>query len=143
MVATAARTILDSLERLPNKDDRTQVGFITVDSSIHFYNMNPELSEPQMLVVSDLEDVFLPQPTHLLANLTKSKELIQGFLEKLPDMFKDTANVNNALGSALQAAFKIVVGQNEIPWVYGMSLSQWYWIVSFWWQDCMLAIDSS
>ncbi|KAJ8657095.1 hypothetical protein O0I10_007175 [Lichtheimia ornata] len=108
MVATAARTILDSLERLPNKDDRTQVGFITVDSSIHFYNMNPELSEPQMLVVSDLEDVFLPQPTHLLANLTKSKELIQGFLEKLPDMFKDTANVNNALGSALQAAFKIV-----------------------------------
>lgn len=120
MVATAARTILDSLERLPNKDDRTQVGFITVDSSIHFYNMNPELSEPQMLVVSDLEDVFLPQPTHLLANLTKSKELIQGFLEKLPDMFKDTANVNNALGSALQAAFKIVVGQNEIPWVYGM-----------------------
>lgn len=111
MVATAARTILDSLERLPNKDDRTQVGFITVDSSIHFYNMDPKLSEPQMLVVSDLEDVFLPQPTNLLANLTKSKELIQGFLEKLPDMFKDTANVNNALGSALQAAFKIVVSQ--------------------------------
>ncbi|KAI9316076.1 Sec23/Sec24 trunk domain-containing protein [Dichotomocladium elegans] len=108
MVATAARTILDSLERIPNKDERTRVGFITVDSSVHFYNLSSALSEPQMLVVSDLEDIFLPSPTHLLVSLSESKGLITNFLEKLPDMFKDTANVNNALGSALQAAFQIV-----------------------------------
>ncbi|KAI9491941.1 hypothetical protein BDB00DRAFT_830368 [Zychaea mexicana] len=108
MVATAARTILDSLDRIPNDQRRTQVGFITVDSSLHFYNLNHTLSEPQMLVVSELEDVFLPTPSHLLVNLSDSRELVQAFLEKLPDMFKETANVNNALGTALQAAFKIV-----------------------------------
>ncbi|KAG2223570.1 hypothetical protein INT45_001652 [Circinella minor] len=108
MVATAARTILDSLDRIPNEQKRTQIGFITVDSSLHFYNLNASVSEPQMLVVSELDDVFLPTPAHLMVNLSDSRELIQSFLEKLPDMFKETANVNNALGTALQAAFKIV-----------------------------------
>jgi anaerobic selenocysteine-containing dehydrogenase len=39
MVATAAATILESLDRIPNDEDRTKVGIITVDSSIHFYNL--------------------------------------------------------------------------------------------------------
>lgn len=109
MLATAARTILDSLDRLPNTDNRTSVGIITVDSSLHFYNLNANLAEPQMLVVSDLDDVYLPQPTDLLANLTKSMQPLKALLEKLPDMFKDSVNVNNALGTALQAAFKLLV----------------------------------
>lgn len=109
MVATAARTILDSLDRIPNKDNRTKVGIITVDSSLHFYNLDPKRTEPQMLLVSDLDDVFLPQPSDLLVNLTESMSSIQSLLEKLPSMFKETVNVNNALGSALQAAFQMVV----------------------------------
>ncbi|KAI9486752.1 MAG: hypothetical protein EXX96DRAFT_517011 [Benjaminiella poitrasii] len=108
MVATAARTILDSLERLPNDENRTRVGIITVDSSLHFYNLKANLTEPQMLVVSDLDDIYLPQPTDLLANLTESMQAIKTLLEKLPDMFKDSVNVNNALGTALQAAFKLL-----------------------------------
>ncbi len=39
MVAVAAKAILDSLDRIPNTDDRTKVGFITFDSSIHYYNL--------------------------------------------------------------------------------------------------------
>lgn len=109
MVATAARTILDSLDRLPNAENRTRVGLITVDSSLHFYNLNANLTEPQMLVVSDLEDIYLPQPTDLLANLTESVQTLRTLLEKLPDMFKDSVNVNNALGTGLQAAFKLLV----------------------------------
>lgn len=109
MVATAARTILDSLERIPNEEKRTRVGFITVDSALHFYNLNNESAEPQMLVVSDLDDVFLPSPSDLLVNLSDNMEAVKSLLEKLPDMFKDTVNVSNALGSALQAAFKMVV----------------------------------
>lgn len=109
MVATAARTILDSLDRIPNEEKRTRVAFITVDSSLHFYNLNRNVSQPQMMVVSDLDDVFLPQPTDLLVNLSESLESIKSLLEKLPDMFKDTVNVHNALGSALRAAYKLVV----------------------------------
>jgi protein transport protein SEC24 len=109
MVATAARTILDSLERLPNDENRTKVAIITVDSSLHFYNLNPSLNEPQMLVVSDLDDVYLPSPSDLLVNLTESIHILKALLEKLPELFKDSTNVNNALGTGLQAAFKMLV----------------------------------
>ncbi|KAI8339362.1 Sec23/Sec24 trunk domain-containing protein [Chlamydoabsidia padenii] len=108
MLATATRTLLDTLERLPNEDNRTNIAIITVDSALHFYNFTNTVDEPQMLVVADLEDVFLPQPEGLFANLTRSMEGIKTLLEKLPDMFKDTVNVNNALGPALQAAFKML-----------------------------------
>ncbi|KAI7869365.1 Sec23/Sec24 trunk domain-containing protein [Spinellus fusiger] len=108
MLATAARTILDALERIPDGEKRTKVAFITVDKSLHFYNLNPELTEPQMLVMSDTDDVYLPQPTHLLVSLSESKAVISALLEKLPEMFKDTLIVNNALGSALQAAYQLV-----------------------------------
>jgi len=40
MVATAARTILSSLDSIPNYDNRTKIGFITYDSTLHFYNLN-------------------------------------------------------------------------------------------------------
>ena len=40
MVATAATTILESLDRIPNDEGRTKIGIVTVDSSIHFYNLN-------------------------------------------------------------------------------------------------------
>ncbi|RUS25635.1 Sec23/Sec24, trunk domain-containing protein [Jimgerdemannia flammicorona] len=109
MVATAARTILDSLDRLPNEENRTKVGLITVDGSLHFYNLNASLSDPQMLVVSDTDDVFLPQPDDLLVNLTESRAVFESLLTRLGDMFKDNTNVSNALGPALQAAFKMVV----------------------------------
>jgi protein transport protein SEC24 len=111
MLATATRTILDSLERLPNDENRTRVAIVTVDSSLHFYNLHPNLNQPQMLVVSDLDDVYLPSPSDLLVNLTESIETIKILLEKLPDMFKNSVNVNNALGTGLQAAFKMLVSE--------------------------------
>ncbi|TPX31402.1 hypothetical protein SmJEL517_g05242 [Synchytrium microbalum] len=108
MVATAVRTILESLDSIPNTDDRTKIGFITVDSTIHFYNLNATLTEPQMLVVSDLEDVFLPQPEDLLVNLSECRQTIETLLKRIPDMFASTQNVQSALGPALQAAYKLV-----------------------------------
>lgn len=113
MLATAARTILDSLERLPNDESRTRVAIITVDSSLQFYKLNPKVNEPQMLVVSDLDDVYLPSPSDLLANLTESIQSLKTLLEKLPSMFKDSVNVNSALGAGLQAAFKMLVKKKK------------------------------
>lgn len=39
MVATAARTLLESLDRIPNQDSRTKVAFIAVDSCLHFFTL--------------------------------------------------------------------------------------------------------
>ncbi|KAG0088911.1 COPII subunit [Podila epicladia] len=108
MVATAATTILESLDRIPNDEGRTKVGIITVDSSMHFYNLGAESGEPQMLVVSDLEDPFLPQPNDLLCNLSDCRSTLEALLNRLNDMFKDTQNVGNALGPALQSAYKLI-----------------------------------
>ncbi len=43
------KAIRDSLDRLPG-NDRTQIGFLTFDSSLHFFNLKSSLSQPQMLV---------------------------------------------------------------------------------------------
>jgi protein transport protein SEC24 len=130
MVATAARTILESLDRLPNTDDRAKVSIIAYDSSLHFFalyvgsfssRLSPRLgisdmdprqpgsTEPSMLVVSDLDEVFLPKPSDLLVNLTEARTALESLLGRLNDMFKDNQRVNGALGAALQAAYKLIV----------------------------------
>ncbi|KAI9221027.1 protein transport protein SEC24 [Blastocladiella britannica] len=123
MVHMAAQIIKDALEALPNSDNRAMVGFLTVDSALHFYNLSAQQAEPQMLVVGDLEDVFLPLPTDLLANLTDCKDQIMALLDRLPGLHAGTTNSRNALGPALLAADKlvaayggkIVVLQSQLP----------------------------
>lgn len=61
-----------------------------------------------MLVVSDLEDPFLPQPEDLLCNLSECRPTLEALLNRMNEMFKDTQNVGNALGPALQSAYKLV-----------------------------------
>ncbi|KAF9357333.1 COPII subunit, partial [Mortierella sp. NVP85] len=108
MVATAAATILESLDRIPDDEGRTKVGVMTVDSSIQFYSLKAASGEPQMLVVSDLEEPYLPQPQDLLCNLSECRPALEQLLSRLNDMFKDTQNVGNALGPALNSAFKLI-----------------------------------
>ena len=62
-----------------------------------------------MLVVSDIDDVFLPKPTDLLVNLTESRPAIENLMSRLNDMFQDNHTIGSALGPALQAAFKMMV----------------------------------
>uniref|UniRef100_A0A8C5QJD4 SEC24 homolog A, COPII coat complex component n=1 Tax=Leptobrachium leishanense TaxID=445787 RepID=A0A8C5QJD4_9ANUR len=119
---TVCQTLLDNLDWLPG-NTRTKIGFITFDSTIHFYSLQEGLSQPQMLVVSDIDDVFIPMPENLLANLNESKELVQDLLKNLPQMFTKSSETQSALGPALQAAYKltsptggrITVFQTQIP----------------------------
>ncbi|XP_036793624.1 protein transport protein Sec24A isoform X1 [Oncorhynchus mykiss] len=101
------QSLLENINALPG-DSRTKIGFITFDSTIHFYNLQEGLSQPQMLIVSDIEDIFLPTPDSLLVNLNECKELVQDLLRSLPQMFGKTMETQCALGPALQAAFKLL-----------------------------------
>ncbi|XP_047196609.1 protein transport protein Sec24B isoform X3 [Hippoglossus stenolepis] len=100
-------SLLENLDKLPG-DTRTRVGFLTFDSTIHFYNLQEGLSQPQMLVVSDIDDVFIPSHDSLMVNLKESRELVQDLLTSLPAMFSQTKETHSALGPALQAAFKLM-----------------------------------
>ena len=39
MVATAARTLLECLDRLPNEDNRTKICIVGVDTALHFFSL--------------------------------------------------------------------------------------------------------
>jgi protein transport protein SEC24 len=108
LVATATRTILESLDRIPNREGRTKVGFIGVDSSLHFFSVAPGATEPQMLVVGDVDDTFLPQPQDLLLNVSECREGIEALLTRFNDMFQSNQNGSNAMGPALKAAHKLI-----------------------------------
>ncbi|KAK3091418.1 hypothetical protein FSP39_019750 [Pinctada imbricata] len=103
-------TMLEELEKIPG-DSRTQIGFIAYDRALHFFNLAEGLSQPQMLIVSDIEDIFLPCPDDLLVNLQESKELIIDLLNQLPTMFEGNLETGSALGAALQAAYKLASPQ--------------------------------
>lgn len=122
MLEVLAQTIKNCLDTLPGFP-RTQIGFITYDSTVHFYNMKSSLTQPQMMVMSDLEDVFVPLPDDLLVNLSESRTVVDAFLDSLPSMFQDNVNVESAFGPALKTAFmvmnqlggKLLIFQSSLP----------------------------
>jgi protein transport protein SEC24 len=107
MVAAAAETIRESVGTLA-ANARTQFALITFDSTIHFYRIAADAGSPQMLVMPDLDDPFLPVPEDLLVNLNDNKEAIDTLLESLPRMHESTHSVESATGPALTAAFSIM-----------------------------------
>ena len=111
LLATSARCILESLDRIPNADRRTRIGFIAVDSSLHYFSIprdGSEVSEPSMLVVSDLDEPFLPTPSDLVVTLSSCRENIETFLGKLQEMFQHTQNGGSCMGSAMRAGHKLI-----------------------------------
>jgi protein transport protein SEC24 len=112
LLATAARCILESLDRIPNVDRRAKLAFIAVDSSLHYFCIpqdDRDISESKMLVVSDLDEPYLPTPEDLVINLFACRRNIESFLNKLQLMFKDTTNQSSALGPALRAGHRLVM----------------------------------
>lgn len=101
-------SILESLDNIPNEDGRTKVAIITVDNAVGFYKLVGD--EPEMLVVGDLSDVYLPRAAgDLLVDLTEAKTLLRDLLERMKTMYNETRVANNCLGVALQAAKKLLV----------------------------------
>ena len=108
LLAAACEAARDALAVLA-ENDRTQVCIITYDNQVHFYSLRATASGPNMLVCADIADVDLPVPAEeLLVNLVQEQDLVEGLLERLPDMHKDNRIVDSALGPALDAAFKTI-----------------------------------
>jgi len=39
MVATATRTLLENLDRIPNEDNRTKISILAFDTSLYFFSI--------------------------------------------------------------------------------------------------------
>ena len=107
MLAACVDAIRAALDKLPGSP-RTQVAFITYDSSVHFYNLTETLAAPQMIVMPDIDDVFVPLPDDLLVNLKESREMVDMLLDSLPSLFEKTHDMEAALGSAIECAYRLM-----------------------------------
>ena len=116
-------TIKESLDEMSKKSERTRVGFLTYDSTLHFYSLKSTQTQPQMMVVAELDDPFLPMPDDLLVNLAESRAVIDALLDMVSDTYAQTQNMESAMGPAIQAAFlamshvggKLLVFQSCLP----------------------------
>lgn len=73
------------------------------------HDIQPGSSEFSMLVVSDVDDVFLPKPQDILVGLTEARAGLEVLLGRFNDMFQGTHQAASALGPAMQAAYKLIV----------------------------------
>lgn len=51
------------------------------------------LQAPQMVVMSDVEDPFVPLPDDLLVNLAESRSVVEALLDSLPATFAANSQV--------------------------------------------------
>jgi protein transport protein SEC24 len=51
----------------------TKVGIMTFDSAVHFYNLSGGLDQAQMMIVSDIEEVFCPIHNGLFVDPVESR----------------------------------------------------------------------
>lgn len=111
-LVNAAKKALDDIPG----NGRAQIGFMTFDSTIHYYSLKSTLKAPQMLVVSDLSDggSLQPLPEDLLVNLDDSRSIVETLLDSLPHMFSGNntsnaiASINTCTGPALMSAKRII-----------------------------------
>ncbi|KAJ3231258.1 COPII coat Sec23p-Sfb3p heterodimer component [Chytriomyces hyalinus] len=80
------------------------VGIFTFDRSVHFYNLKSALEQPHMLVVPDVNDMFVPLSEGFLVDPWESRTVIENLLNSLPALFEGNRVAESILGAAAQAA---------------------------------------
>lgn len=122
MLGQVAMTIQASLDELA-LEDRTRVGIITYDSTVHFYPIRENQKSQEVHIISEIEEPFVPLPPSFLVNATLHRPAIDALLSKLPKMYAGTQEGRSAFGAALAAAHqaiestggRIMVFQSSLP----------------------------
>lgn len=102
-----------------------KVGFITYNNTVHFYNCKSNLAQPQMMVVGDVHEMFMPLLDGFLCDPDESSAVIDSLMEQIPAMFGETRETETILLPAIQAglealkasecAGKIIVLHSSLP----------------------------
>ncbi|XP_073691717.1 protein transport protein Sec24D isoform X1 [Garra rufa] len=104
LICEELKTLLD---RLPKEEgaetSAMKVGFVTYNKILHFYNVKSALAQPQMMVVSDVAEMFVPLLDGFLVNFQESRAVINNLLDQIPDMFADTNESETVFAPVIQA----------------------------------------
>uniref|UniRef100_A0A674D3M7 SEC24 homolog C, COPII coat complex component n=1 Tax=Salmo trutta TaxID=8032 RepID=A0A674D3M7_SALTR len=107
IVCQELKALLDYLPREnPEADSVVRVGFVTYNKVLHFYNVKSSLAQPQMMVVSDVSDMFLPLLDGFLVSVNDSRMVIESLLDQIPEMFADTRETETVFGPVIQAGLE-------------------------------------
>ncbi|XP_022614538.1 protein transport protein Sec24D [Seriola dumerili] len=110
LICDELKTLLEKLPREEGVESSViKVGFVTYNKILHFYNVKSALAQPQMMVVSDTAEMFVPLLDGFLVNYHDSRAVIYNLLDQIPDMFADTNESETVFAPVIQAgveAFK-------------------------------------
>ncbi|XP_076981015.1 protein transport protein Sec24C isoform X2 [Tamandua tetradactyla] len=101
------KSLLDFLPREGGAEESAvRVGFVTYNKVLHFYNVKSSLAQPQMMVVSDVSDMFVPLLDGFLVNVNESRTVITSLLDQIPEMFADTRETETVFAPVIQAGME-------------------------------------
>ncbi|KAJ5695015.1 hypothetical protein N7536_005427 [Penicillium majusculum] len=81
-----------------------KVGIVTYDKEVHFYNLSASLDQAQMMVMTDLDEPFVPLSEGLFVDPYESKSVITSLLSRIPKIFSSIKNPESALLPTLNSA---------------------------------------
>ena len=91
MVNILAEELNSLLDNLPKdvgmEESFIKVGFVTYNTQLHFYNIKGNLAQPQMMVVTDLDEPFLPLLDGFLVSVKEAREVIDRYIMKISCYF--------------------------------------------------------
>ncbi|KAG9346191.1 hypothetical protein JZ751_008014 [Albula glossodonta] len=107
LVCAELKALLDYLPReKAEAESPVRVGFVTYNKVLHFYNVKGSLAQPQMMVVSDVADMFVPLLDGFLVSVAESRAVIESLLDQIPEMFADTRETETVFGPVIQAGLE-------------------------------------
>ncbi|KAL1946226.1 hypothetical protein VTO73DRAFT_15353 [Trametes versicolor] len=90
----------------------SRIAILAFDRTLQFYNLSSEIAgQPPMLVVPDVDDVFLPSLAGLFVKVDDSRNAIVDLLTTLPMRHEQTFETEAALGSAFAAGLAALAGR--------------------------------
>ncbi|NXN12792.1 SC24D protein, partial [Indicator maculatus] len=107
LICNELKTVLDKLPREDQEESSAiRVGFVTYNKVLHFFNVKSSLAQPQMMVVSDVGEVFVPLLDGFLVNFQESRSVVTNLLDQIPEMFADTNESETIFAPVIQAGIE-------------------------------------
>lgn len=96
--ASALRAVRELVEEAVSSPCCGRMAIITFDKAIQVYDMRA--SEPQILVMSDVQEPFVPLSDGLFFDPVQARDRVLALLERLPGLVSETRIIDSCLGAA-------------------------------------------
>ncbi|XP_036618617.1 protein transport protein Sec24D isoform X2 [Trichosurus vulpecula] len=107
LICEELKTILENLPKEEQEETSAiRVGFVTYNKVLHFFNVKSNLAQPQMMVVTDVAEVFVPLLDGFLVNYQESKAVIHNLLDQIPEIFADSNENETVFAPIVQAGME-------------------------------------